>query len=689
MPGFRPGIRAGGRRLAKRTDPCLFLPGEYEVSKCSNILGASALAVAILGALSATPGNAATPSSTAPYIKPFAAPRVQKTFDRFIVRYRDGAAAPHTPAAVVSAFQANAQRAGVAGMTRAANGANVAFTAKYVRKMGMGADVIKVSRKLDAAEAESLLTQLRADPAVAYAEPDLMMQALDVNPNDTHYSTLQWHYRNASGVVGTGAPPNSAGGINMPKAWGATITNAGTPVATPNGAGVVVAVIDTGYVDHGDLGANIVPGYDFISAYGQDAQNPNVAGDGDGRDADAHDPGDWIDASMSSWCGGPASDSSFHGTHVAGTIAAVTNNGKGVAGVAYNAKVMPVRVLGHCGGLTSDIADAITWASGGTVPGVPNNPDPAEIINMSLGGSGSCFSTSATQLAINGAISRGTTIIVAAGNNNADASSKTPASCAGVITVGATGVDGSRAFYSNYGLNVALSAPGGGGTASGSTLDASNVIWSTGNTGTTTPVASADGGDVYVGMVGTSMASPHVAGVAALIQSTAVAAGQPALTPALVRQVLTKTARSFPSPAPTVPMGTGIVDANAAVLMAKGVVTPDPATMLTNRSARQITSASKNPVYNTTAGTSNLFVLNNVPSGKPSINIRTYGGTSTSDVALYVKRGSAPTTTDYDFKSDKAGTLETVMLTNPAAANYYVLVVNTKASTDEYVLAAY
>ena len=185
------------------------------------------------------------------------------------------------------------------------------------------------------------------------------------------------------------------------------------------------------------------------------------------------------------------------------------------------------------------------------------------------------------------------------------------------------------------------------------------------------------------------MASPHVAGVAALIQSTAVAAGQPALTPALVRQVLTKTARSFPSPAPTVPMGTGIVDANAAVLMAKGVVTPDPATMLTNRSARQITSASKNPVYNTTAGTSNLFVLNNVPSGKPSINIRTYGGTSTSDVALYVKRGSAPTTTDYDFKSDKAGTLETVMLTNPAAANYYVLVVNTKASTDEYVLAAY
>jgi serine protease len=237
---------------------------------------------------------------------------------------------------------------------------------------------------------------------------------------------------------------------------------------------------------------------------------------------------------------------------------------------------------------------------------------------------------------------------------------------------------------------VTLSAPGGGGIASGQTLDASNVIWSTLNSGTTTPVASADGGDIYAGYVGTSMASPHVAGVVALIQSTAVAAGQPVMTPALVRQVLTKTARSFPtSVAPPVPMGVGIVDANAAVLMAKGAVVADPATVLSNRTPRQITVASKNPVFNTAAGSSNLFVLNNVPVGKASINFRTYGGTSTSDVAIYVKRDSAPTTTDFDFKSDKVGTGEVVMLTNPAAGNYYVLVVNTKASADEYVLAAY
>jgi serine protease len=655
-----------------------------------NILGASALAVAVVGVLSVTPGNAAPGSSVTPRIKPFTAPREQTQFDRFIVRYRDGAAAPRTQAAIVNAFQSHAQRAGVAGLKMGANGVAAGLTSQYVRKMGVGADVIKLSRKLDAAEANALLAQLRSDPAVAYAEPDLMMQAVDFNPDDTHYATLQWHYRNNFGAVATGAPPNSAGGINMPKAWGAVITNGGTTVPTPNGEGVVVAVLDTGYVDHGDLSANIVPGYDFISAYGQNAQNPNVAGDGDGRDADAHDTGDWVDASMSTWCGGPASNSSWHGTHVAGTVAAVSNNTKGVAGVAFKAKVMPVRVLGHCGGLTSDIADAITWASGGAVPGVPDNTNPAEVLNLSLGGSGTCAASSVTQLAINGALSRGSTVVVAAGNNNTDASSKTPASCAGVITVGATGVDASRAFYSNYGLTVTLSAPGGGAALSGTALDASNVIWSTLNSGTTTPVASADGGDVYAGYVGTSMAAPHVAGVAALIQSTAVAAGQPALTPALVRQVLTKTARSFPSSvAPPVPMGVGIVDANAAVLMAKGVVTPDPATALNNRTPRQITVASKNPVFNTTAGSSNLFVLNNVPAGKASLNIRTYGGTAASDVAIYVKRDAAPTTTDFDFKSDKAGTGEVVMLTKPAAGNYYVLVVNTKASADEYVLAAY
>src|SRR5690606_15464034 len=160
-------------------------------------------------------------------------------------------------------------------------------------------------------------------------------------------------------------------------------------------------VLDTGYADHNDLDANIVPGYDFII-------DEAVAGDGDGRDGDAHDPGDWYGGYASSW----------HGTHVAGTVAAVTDNGAGLAGVAYKAKVQPVRVLGHGGGYTSDIADAIVWASGGTVDGVPANENPAEVLNLSLGGDGSCAQDPVTQEAIDGAIERGVTVVVAAGNDN-------------------------------------------------------------------------------------------------------------------------------------------------------------------------------------------------------------------------------------------------------------------------------
>lgn len=159
-----------------------------------------------------------------------------------------------------------------------------------------------------------------------------------------------------------------------------------------SGEGVVVAVLDTGYTDHPDLVGNVVPGYDFISYYGQTTDEglyPDVAGDGDGRDADAHDPGDWTDSSMNAWCG-RVSSSSWHGTHVAGTVAAVANNAQDIAGLAYGAKVQPVRVLGHCGGVTSDIADGIIWASGGHVEGVPDNENPAEVLNLSLGGAGSC-----------------------------------------------------------------------------------------------------------------------------------------------------------------------------------------------------------------------------------------------------------------------------------------------------------
>ena len=155
----------------------------------------------------------------------------------------------------------------------------------------------------------------------------------------------------------------------------------------------MVAVIDTGYLAHSDLIANILPGYDFID-------DPFISQDGDGRDSDALDPGDWETADQC-YAGSPASDSSWHGTHVAGSIAAKTDNGTGVAGVAFDARILPVRVLGRCGGYMSDIADGMIWAAGGTVSGVPANANPAQVLNLSLGGGGSCSST--TQAAINSA----------------------------------------------------------------------------------------------------------------------------------------------------------------------------------------------------------------------------------------------------------------------------------------------
>lgn len=197
----------------------------------------------------------------------------------------------------------------------------------------------------------------------------------------------------------------------MSERWAFGTTNAGLNIRPAwdkaTGSGTVVAVIDTGITSHADLNANILAGYDFIS-------DATTARDGNGRDSNAADEGDWYAANE---CGAgiPAASSSWHGTHVAGTVAAVTNNTTGVAGTAYGAKVVPVRVLGKCGGSLSDIADAIVWASGGTVSGIPANANPAEVINMSLGGGGSCSTT--MQNAINGAVSRGTTVVVAAGND--------------------------------------------------------------------------------------------------------------------------------------------------------------------------------------------------------------------------------------------------------------------------------
>ncbi|ACR28799.1 S8 family peptidase [Burkholderia glumae] len=417
---------------------------------------------------------------------------------------------------------------GAAAASAPGNAGDPAANISVKREMADGATVLRLQRSLPAADAAALANDFAADAAVEYAEPDAHMHALLV-PNDTRYGE-QWGY--ASGI----------GGANLPKAWD----------ITTGSANVVVAVVDTGYRPHSDLAANVLPGYDFIS-------DPNSANDGNGRDSDATDPGDWVSQSEVDDPDGPfyrcqvdqygrtfASDSSWHGTHVAGTIGAVSNNGRGVAGISWKGKILPVRVLGKCGGALSDIADGMRWAAGLSVPGVPANRTPARVLNFSLGGGGSCSRT--YQSAINAVVAAGATVVVAAGNEAAQVSTSQPANCQNVIAVAATDVNGRRASFSNYGSAVKIAAPG------------VNIL-STLNSGKTSPAA-----DSYASYNGTSMATPHVAGTVALML-----AANGSLTPAQVLQKLQASARPFPSGSgcSTSTCGAGLLDAGAAVSAAR------------------------------------------------------------------------------------------------------------------------
>lgn len=479
---------------------------------------------------------------------------------------------------------------------------------KFVRETALERHaVFSAERRLSAQETADLLSQLAADDEVEFVEEDQLLQVA-LTPNDTQYAN-QWHYY------------ESTGGIRAPAAWDRA-----------TGQGVVVAVLDTGYRPHVDLNANILPGYDMIS-------DTFIGNDGNGRDSDARDPGDWTNVGE---CGGgqPTSfrASSWHGTHVAGTIAAVSNNNNGVAGVAFNAKVVPVRVLGKCGGYTSDIADGIIWAAGGTVSGVPANANPASVINMSLGGSGTCSST--TQNAINQARSRGAVVVVAAGNSNANANNFNPGNCAGVINVAATNRQGGRAYYSNYGTSIDVAAPGG---AMNSANDPAGVL-STYNSGSTTPST-----DSYGYSQGTSMAAPHVAGVAALIKQV-----KPAATPDEIETILKNTARSFPASCSG--CGTGIIDANAAVQAAQGTSGG---------------SGGGGTVSNLSATTNNwLHYTVTVPAGMSTLTASISGGTGDAD--LYVRRGARPTTTTYTCRPYLQGNNETCNISNPAADVWHV-----------------
>ncbi|MGQ3052271.1 MAG: S8 family peptidase [Roseateles sp.] len=518
--------------------------------------------------------------------------RAAPVTDRLIIGYRDAAEADATDARVLRARSVAAHtmsaREAALNAVLALRGAR----AGLMRQMGTGAHVFKLDKALSHSDLQRVAAELQAaDPNIAYAEPDRKMYPL-LTPNDTSYNS-QWDlYENT-------------GGIRAPAAW---------DLAT--GSGVVVAVLDTGIRPHADLSGQLVAGYDMI-------KDTAVSNDGNARDSDPSDPGDWTNANQCQ-AGDPASNSSWHGTHVAGTIAARTNNGAGIAGIAFNAKLQTVRVLGTCGGYTSDIADGMIWASGGTVSGLPANATPAKVLNLSLGGGGSCDTTS--QNAINSARSRGSVVVVAAGNENQNASNSNPANCSGVIAVAATDRNGARAYYSNYGNVVALAAPGGDVRSS-----ASNGILSTLNAGTKAP-----GADSYAYYQGTSMAAPHVAGVAALMLSA-----KPSATPDQIKAALQSSARAFPGSCSG--CGTGILNAQAAVQAITGTQLPTVNETESNGTigTANTVSAPANVAGSIGSSSDTDYFKVTLPAGKTLSATLSMG--STPDFDLYVKNSAGTT----------------------------------------------
>lgn len=533
--------------------------------------------------------------------------------DRLIVKYRDASAAGKGAARVPAIGKER-----MAFVARA--GQQFGLSMKALHTTATGAHVLALSKKMSVDEVSALARELESrDPSVEFAEPDRIMQKM-FTPNDPRYAE-QWHYFETNG------------GLRLPAAWDKA-----------NGLGINVAVIDTGYRPHADMSGQYVQGYDFISS-------ATMANDGGGRDTDASDTGDAVVAGECG-SGSPSQDqsSSWHGTHVAGTIGALTNNGVGVAGVAYRAKIVPARVLGKCGGYTSDIADAIIWSSGGSVSGVPANANKARVINMSLGGGGACGST--TQSAINSARSRGTVVVVAAGNSNTDASGSNPANCAGVVTVAAVNRSGGRAWYSNYGAMVDVAAPGGDTSVAG------GGFLSTLNSGRT-----AAAGDSYAFYQGTSMATPHVAGVAALMLSKNVN-----LTADEVESKLKSTARPFPSTCTS--CGSGIVNAQAAVDAAIGVTAaPTVSETESNNatwSANAITTSGTTVNGNMGTTTDNDYFSVQLPAGR-TLTATLSMGSSSADYDLYVYNSSGSL---IGASENGAGATDAVSATNTGTVAY-------------------
>ena len=442
--------------------------------------------------------------------------------------------------------QARSSRADIGALT-----ARTGVAVRGSRQFAPDMHVVYLAKTLYGEDGATALEKLRADPAVAFAEIDGRRYAHTL-PSDplfvpTATASGQWFMQTPSSAM----PTSDAAATDAVSAWGLTQGSTGT----------VIADVDSGIrFDHPDLlraglGGRLLPGYDFV---GQDLDASNsapqgtflIANDGDGWDPDPSDPGDWIDSTdlMNSKVFPSANcsteNSSWHGTRVMGVLGALTNNDVGIAGMTWNPYLLPVRALGKCGGLDSDIIAGIMWSVGMTVfdeqdNPVPANPYPADIVNLSLGGTGTCpnsYKNLVTQLT-----SMGVLVVASAGNESGPVD--IPANCPGVLAVAGLRNVGTKVGYSSLGPEVGIGAPAGNcvNTAAGSPCLRS--IDTTTNEGATTPGASSYTDQINSNL-GTSFSAPIVTGVAALMRSV-----NANLTPAQLIARIKASATAYPQPA--------------------------------------------------------------------------------------------------------------------------------------------
>lgn len=442
--------------------------------------------------------------------RPQPAPKSLAEPARVIVKYREGSALVRPPPASASLPPAFARHADTMGRRLGllmTDGHDLGPRMQSLHARGIGA--------------EALAARLAAQPDVEWAEPVRRRHAHGVVPNDPFYA---------------GAPPGAtpAAGqwyLRAPDAtFVAAIDAVGAWAKTTGSPGVVVAVLDTGVrPEHPDLAGKLLPGYDFISLHaGEPAYY--TANDGDGPDSDPQDPGDGV--SDTTVCD-RAADSSWHGTQTAGIVGAAGDNGIGIVGAGRDVRVLPVRVLGRCGGFDDDILAGMLWAAG--LHDSVANPNPARVLNLSLGGPEAC--SNAYAQAVSRLVAAGVTVVASAGNEGKAVG--TPASCPGVVAVAGVRHNGTKVGYSSLGPEVSIAAPAGNCVNAGEPC--LYPIVTTSNSGRFTPAASVYTSSFGKYSVGTSFAAPQVAGVVGLMLSA-----DPTLSPERIRRVLMATARPFP-----------------------------------------------------------------------------------------------------------------------------------------------